>query len=295
MNNIQRAILNQVEKLGVYRQGGIRAPNKPLLLLFALGRASQGSTRLFIFAEVEDELNSLLLTYGPPRKLVHPEYAFWWLQSDKLWEVPNSNLLSSRASNVGPSRHELRVKRICGGLPETIYNQFRRSPSFLLQVVRLILDSNFPNSMHEEILSSVGISLSARVRSARDPRFRVEVLKAYEYQCAICGYDLKVGATDFALEAAHIKWHQAGGPDVVSNGLSLCTIHHRALDRGVIGLANDLTVMISTDLHGQSWVREWFNAFKGKPLNRPTRAEWQPNREYIMWHLKEVFRPPARD
>ena len=247
------------------------------------------------FAEVEDELSSLLRTYGPPRRVLHPEYAFWWLQSDKLWEVPNSHLLSLKTKSAGLSRLELREKHICGGFPETIYNQFSQNPSFLSRVAKLILDNNFPNSIHEDILNSVGISLSVSIRTPRDPKFRLEVLRAYEYRCAICSYDLKVGATDFALEAAHIKWYQAGGPDIVNNGLALCAIHHKALDRGAIGLTNDLTVMISADLHGQSWAREWFNAFNGKPLNSPTRTEWRPNPEYIMWHLKEVFRLPARD
>ncbi len=295
MNDVQRAILSRVEGLRVYRQGGVRAPNKPLLLLLALGRASRGDKRLILFAEVEDELASLLRAYGPPRRVLHPEYAFWWLQSDKLWEVPNSYLLGLKESGLSHSRLELREKQICGGFPEPIYNQLSRNPSFLSRVAKLILDSNFPSSIHEDILSSVGISLSVRIRIARDPKFRLEVLRAYEYRCAICSYDLKLGATDFALEAAHIKWYQAGGPDNVNNGLALCAIHHKALDRGAVGLTDNLTVMISAELHGQSWVREWFNAFKGMPINYPTRTEWLPNPEYIIWHSKEVFRPPAKD
>ena len=34
------------------------------------------------------------------------------------------------------------------------------------------------------------------------------------------------------IEAAHIKWHQAGGPDTEDNGLALCTLHHKRFDRG---------------------------------------------------------------
>jgi HNH endonuclease len=34
------------------------------------------------------------------------------------------------------------------------------------------------------------------------------------------------------LEAAHIKWFQARGPDVVQNGLALCSLHHKIFDLG---------------------------------------------------------------
>ncbi|MDI8841686.1 ACP phosphodiesterase, partial [Salmonella enterica subsp. enterica serovar Anatum] len=39
-----------------------------------------------------------------------------------------------------------------------------------------------------------------------------------------------------ALEAAHIRWKQHHGPCEVPNGLALCAIHHKAFDRGSIGL-----------------------------------------------------------
>jgi putative restriction endonuclease len=101
--------------------------------------------------------------------------------------------------------------------------------------------------------------------------------------------------SDLALEAAHIKWHQAGGPNEIKNGLALCAIHHKALDRGAIGLSEDRTILVSCELHGQSWVMEWFEKFKGNKLRNPTRLEWQPAKEFIRWHTEQVFRKPARD
>ena len=44
---------------------------------------------------------------------------------------------------------------------------------------------------------------------------------AYGDRCAVCG-----------VEAAHVMWLQAGGPDDVRNGLVLCALHHAAFDRG---------------------------------------------------------------
>ena len=34
------------------------------------------------------------------------------------------------------------------------------------------------------------------------------------------------------MTAAHIKWFQARGQDVVPNGLALCSLHHKIFDLG---------------------------------------------------------------
>jgi putative restriction endonuclease len=39
------------------------------------------------------------------------------------------------------------------------------------------------------------------------------------------------------LEAAHIKWFQAGGPDIEANGLAMCSLHHKLFDLGVFTIA----------------------------------------------------------
>ncbi|MQJ50532.1 HNH endonuclease, partial [Escherichia coli] len=53
-----------------------------------------------------------------------------------------------------------------------------------------------------------------------------QVLRAYNYECAICGFNMRHDNTSVALEAAHIKWKQYGGPCEIPNGLALCAIHH---------------------------------------------------------------------
>ena len=90
----------------------------------------------------------------------------------------------------------------------------------------------------------------------RDPKFRRTVLTAYERRCAICDFDVRLDDDLLGLDAAHIKWHAAGGPDRVPNGLALCKLHHHALDRGAIGLnpaANlGFTLLVSQELSGTS-------------------------------------------
>lgn len=294
MHETKRFILTQIKNLNVYQRGGKRAPHKPLLLLLALARVAQHRERLALFSEIEEPLSRLLKDYGPPRKSIHPEYPFWWLQSDKLWEISNNDSLVRRVGSTSPLKSELVKKKVSGGFPEYVYEVFRKDSKFLERAVSVLLETNFPESLHQDILDEVGLSVSTHHRR-RDPQFRSDVIRAYEHRCAICGYDLKMGSSDLALEAAHIKWHQSGGPDCIQNGLALCAIHHKALDRGAIGISSDLTILISSDVHGVEGILGWFLSFKDKKIRRPTRLEWIPSSEYIDWHTRQVFKKPARD
>jgi putative restriction endonuclease len=71
------------------------------------------------------------------------------------------------------------------------------------------------------------------------PLFRTRVLHAYERRCAVC-------RLPFAelLDAAHIKSDREGGSAKVSNGLSLCRIHHGAYDANILGIDPDYTIVI---------------------------------------------------
>lgn len=74
--------------------------------------------------------------------------------------------------------------------------------------------------------------------------FRDRVLQAYRNSCAICS--LKHVEL---LEAAHITPDaDPGGEPIVSNGLSLCTIHHTAFDRHVLGIRPDYVIELRSDL-----------------------------------------------
>jgi len=155
-----------------------------------------------------------------------------------------------------------------------------------------VLNANFPASIHEDILQAVGIDLegtAARAR-ARDPYFRDRVLKAYEYQCAVCGFNVRIGDSLVALEAAHIKWHQAGGPDQENNGIALCSMHHKLFDRGAFAISDDMRMKVSEVAHGTNGFDEWLMAYHGKEIRAPQRPSYYPEQEYVSWHVKEVFK-----
>lgn len=76
------------------------------------------------------------------------------------------------------------------------------------------------------------------------PWFRASVIRAYETRCAVCR--LQHGEL---LDAAHIvPDSDEAGVAHVSNGLSLCKIHHAAYDQNLMGIRPDSVVEINREL-----------------------------------------------
>lgn len=282
--------------LTVWKRGDQRAPHKPLLVLYAMGRLVQGH-RWLRFLDIENDLTKLLKEFGPPRQSHHPEYPFWHLQSDSVWVVPEADDLEMRQSASNPPKTELREKEARGGFPDDIYQAFRDDPELRREIARLLLSSHFPSSLHEDIATAVGLDLEGTASQRRDPEFRTRVLRAYQYRCAICGFDLQVGTnrSPVGVEAAHIKWKQAQGPDDVSNGIALCALHHKMLDKGALHVTQDLHVLVSEAVHGSEPHLSRLRNRHGERIHTPQRTTYYPNGEVVTWHVNEVFRGPARE
>lgn len=74
--------------------------------------------------------------------------------------------------------------------------------------------------------------------------FRDRVLRAYREQCSIC----RLRHSDL-LDAAHITPDSdERGEPIVSNGLSLCKIHHAAFDRDYFGIRPDFQIVVRPEI-----------------------------------------------
>ena len=292
--------LQRIERINVWQRGGERAPHKPLLLLLALGRALGRRERLTAYEFIESQLVDLLQNFGPPRKATHPEFPFGRLAADGLWDIPQGQDLSRTAS--GDLRvKELRERGVQGGFPAPLHDLLREQPELAREAAQSLLDGHFPESLHDEIRDAVGIPHAWVVRDAapsprRNPAFREDVLREYQSRCAVCDFDVRLGKELIGLEAAHIKWHAAGGPDEVANGLALCGLHHKAFDRGALGLGADegegYRVLVSSEVHGLSAPVRWFLDYHDRPLRPPRNRCLGPDPRFVRWHEKQVFRRP---
>ncbi len=118
----------------------------------------------------------------------------------------------------------------------------------------------------------------ARVR-LHQARFRGRVLVAYSSSCAIC----RLKETRL-LDAAHIVGDlEHRGEPVVSNGLSLCSIHHRAFDQDLVGVSPDYTVRVARRLleDEDGPMLELLKGFHTQQIVVPSRRTWKPDRERL--------------
>lgn len=289
-------LLRQFRNLNVWRRREQRAPHKPLLVLYALGKLQAGADRLLPFDEVEQPLTKLLEEFGPPRQSYHPELPFNHLQTDGVWELNEHTPLTRRTGSKNPLRSELRKWRIGGGFTEPIYDDLKNRPEAVREIAREILAAHFPHSRHQGIANAVALELDGDTRSTRrDAAFRSAVISAWAHQCAFCGFSVQLDNADLGLEAAHIRWCQFGGPDVINNGLACCSIHHQAFDRGAITISDEHRILVSSRLHGGGSLSELFLALHGSRLREPNRKDALPKRDFLAWHRVQVFRGEARD
>jgi putative restriction endonuclease len=288
------------------------APHKPLLLLLALGRIQHGLPRLATFAELEPQLKEMLRTFAPASSLNSRHYPFWHLRGDAaraLWELNAPKALTVRPDGATPNLGELRQPGVQAGFSAEVFDALVHQPSLLQQAAQSLLNSSFPETLHADILAAAGLDLSpsgvpvaieeatytATSRKRRDPAFREKVMRAYEWRCCVCGFDLRIGHLPAGLEAAHIQWHHVGGPDIEPNGLSLCALHHKLFDLGVFTI-EPAEHRIVFSQHALAAERGNGGELRhhGQPMLPPQDADLKPQPVFLAWNRDNVFKSPAR-
>ncbi len=293
----EQELFRRVSSLKMWKRPGERAPHKPLLLLYALGRIQNKEDRLVSYTEVKPDLTSLLKLFGPPRDSYSPYDPFKRLPGDGLWELDLPPELSDRPLPTLYEK-ELISYDIAGGFNQEIYDFLIERDDLVETIASRLLSENFPASYHDEIRRCVGLIerelvTETKEHAKRNPKFREDVLRAYGRSCSVCGSDLRLADSLFDLEAAHIMWHSAEGPDEVPNGLALCGFHHKAFDRGAWGLQQQesgFTIRVSSDLNGSSQAIDFLLDFEGESLRPPRKCEHFPDPRYVEWHTTQVFR-----
>lgn len=132
------------------------------------------------------------------------------------------------------------------------------------------------------------------VREARmrlhQARFRGRVLVAYASRCAIC----RLKETRL-LDAAHIVADvEERGEPAVSNGLSLCSIHHRAFDQDLVGVAPNYTVHVSQRLliEEDGPMLDLLKGFHRQLIEVPSKKTWKPNQDALASRFERFSAAP---
>ena len=115
--------------------------------------------------------------------------------------------------------------------------------------------------------------------------FQAVVLNTYHRRCAISGTHIPP-----VLQAAHIRPVTSGGEHRLDNGLLLRSDVHTLFDRGYLGVDPSYRLVVSPRLRGEFGNGEQFYAQAGHVIDLPDRRADRPQREFLEWHLDEVFK-----
>lgn len=173
-----------------------------------------------------------------------------------------------------------------------IWDEFSGSFDLLLESYRQELDNAFLDVGEAAIQDELVIPgkteklREVKVRIAQS-FFRRSVLGNYNYQCAICRLD-----NPKLLNASHIvPWSidekRRADP---KNGLSLCALHDRAFDRGLLTLDEDFRVVLSNQLTSKtdSQVhRTAFDEMEGVQIAMPDK--FAPAQDALEYHRNNIF------
>jgi putative restriction endonuclease len=131
------------------------------------------------------------------------------------------------------------------------------------------------------------IDLDARRRYAErtvlqrlhQPLFRARVLYAYENRCSLC----RLRHPEL-LDAAHILGDAEGGDPVVTNGISMCKIHHAAFDHNIFGIRPDHRVEVRSDVLAEvdgPTLLHSLQELHGAPIDLPKQRAARPDSDRL--------------
>lgn len=115
--------------------------------------------------------------------------------------------------------------------------------------------------------------------------FQGVVLSAYQGRCAVTGDKIRP-----VLQAAHVRPVTQGGEHRLDNGILLRSDVHTLFDAGYLGVDTHHRLLVSPRLRDEFGNGEEFYSKAREPIAVPSRRVDRPNREFLEWHLDEIFK-----
>ena len=317
--NILEKYVEKMQKLRRGEKGAEGpAPHKPLLLLSVIDLINQGQisdNKIF----PSPDLAETFLRYWSKivvNRVRNFAMPFFHLKGDKFWHLyPNPG-------KEEKLRNTKRIRKVSDLLEVVNYASLDADLFLLLadqqsrEVIRqTLVDKYFPNvkleingllaeeqqvgEYRQLLLQEVADHpFSYQVvpepveeeNPNRSTAFRKEIMRLYNYTCAVCRLRIVTMDGESATEAAHIIPFHISHSDDIRNGISLCKLHHWAFDKGLISLSRTYKVIVSplmSDRHPTEWL---LTEQRDKSILLPEHDLLYPAQDALKWHRDEVLR-----
>lgn len=291
-------LLEKLARLSVYRAKGGPAPHKPILLLVVLDLAEQGALPRD-FLQLTPELAFRFFSYWrivARRRTQRPDVRlpFHHLSSDGFWSPLRED------GSPSPDHRLTRLVALSPNFVALALDPFSRT-----QARRILIAKYFQPDERVALYSLLGMASTSDVatagdadyrspesakRQGREIRFRLDVVAAYNYTCALTGYRLTTISAGSIVDAAHIHQFADSRNNNPRNGVALSKNAHWLFDNGLWTVADDYSILVAMDRFSEeSPDHKPLCEYHGQRLRLPSNLELWPDPIYLSWHRKKKF------
>jgi putative restriction endonuclease len=291
--------LGKFSKLRVDRARGDPAPHKPLLLLVLCDLAESGDLRDVL--PLSPELAFRFYSYWSivaGRRPQRPDIRlpFHHLAGDGIWSA-----LGDRGE-PSPDKRLTKCASLPSDLVAFVEDRANRDKARHLLIARYFRPSEqialyemigLPVPSQQEIERSAAYKSPEEARMAgREARFRVRVVTAYNYTCALTGYRLTTITAGSIVDAAHIHEFRDSRNNHPRNGIALCKNAHWTFDQGLWTIADDYRVIVAVGHFAEAGPSQdmLLESLHGRKLGLPADKAIWPDPIHLAWHRKARFR-----
>lgn len=127
----------------------------------------------------------------------------------------------------------------------------------------------------------------------RSARFRIDVVSAYNYTCALTGYRVTTLLSGSIVEAAHIHQFAESRNDDPRNGIALSKNAHWQFDSGLWSIDDDYRVIVAKGAFSEaSPLQTPLTDLHGRKLLLPANEALWPSITHLIWHRQNRFARP---
>jgi putative restriction endonuclease len=291
--------LSKLTKLKVDKARGDPAPHKPLLLLVVLELAEQNELPKDVLP-LTPELAFRFCTYWSvvaSRRSQKPDirYPFYHLKSDGVWSAlgedgkPTTERFLTRYAAMPSDFVSFCKDPRSRDMARKILIAKHFQPSERLRLYALI---GMPVPPDEEITRDAAYEGPEEAqKQGREARFRLNIVAAYNYTCALTRYRLTTITGASIVDAAHIHQFADSRNNDPRNGLALTKNAHWLFDNGLWSVGDDYRVIVAHGNFAEAGPDQHLLAqYNGKKIQLPCDASLWPNLLHIAWHRKKKFK-----
>lgn len=273
---------------------GNPAPHKPLLLLTVIEMVEKELVKE-PFLPLSGELTFRFLALWPivaARRNQPPEIwlPFYHLNTARIWTPLDAT------GTPTEERRRVAAVRIDPEFFECLLDADFRERLRVLLITRYFADPAERAALAEfaDVRLDRANELNDRVaryavahRIAREARFRVTVVPAYNYTCALTGYRLVTAIAGSIVDAAHIHQFANSRNNDPRNGIALSKNAHWTFDEGLWSVTDDFRIVLAKDRFSETGPDQLLLAkYEGKRIHLPKRKDLWPDQRHLEWHRR---------